>query len=841
MDRGLFKFILRNSARQQIVIVALTASSLPFYYAALDFPRQIINKGLGVETERFPASLKVWGFELVHLDQFPLLIALCFAFLAAIAVNGSVKYVVNLKRARLGEELLRRLRLNLCSQALRFPATHFRRISPSELVSMITSEVESLGGFIGDAISVPALQSGLLITAFLFIFTQDIVLGLASVALLPVQIVVVPKIQRQINKLSRRRVREVRRLSRRFSESVSLASHLQAGATVLHELDVLNHRLGRILEIRYQIFRKRFFLKFFNNFFAQLTPFFLFLIGGYFVIRDELTVGALVAVVVAYKDVPGPWKELLDYYQDQQDTRVRYEQVTSRFRPAGMMPIKSFDKEAIETDVGHAVQVDGVTIVENGDPIFSNVSFSLVKNEHVMIVGADYRAGQVLARLLIGLQEPHDGYVLIDGVPSSEISRSRMARVFTYVDGDPRFFTGTIVQNLAYGLPDTSLSGWRDEALDVVHKCGLGKELFDFGLDARLDLSHDSKLQAMIVSARAQLHQRLEEMEGGRLFRPFQVDQYNEHATVLENLLFGSLDRDLIDIDQLISARWFRKVLQNFELDTSLEQLGLAAVRALLASPNTEPGHAREPIEIIELLKDRTAELQAIIATVGNGSTGPLLKYQRRLLLNLALEMLIDRTELPLSPDDLKTKIVASRKAIRTHMEPSIRRAVVLFDAHSYNPAITLRDNFLFGRPNVDDRKAVYRVSSVLEEVIQSSGLRDNVVAAALDYHIGVAGSNLSREQTQKLGVARAFLSPAKIVIASYATSAITVEGERIIVEALTASANGRGLVWITDRVDLAQYFDRVLVFAGASLTEQGTVNELQRAGTLFSRLIADS
>ena len=827
MDHGLFRFILRNSARQQTVILGLTALSLPFYYAVLDFPRQIINKGLAVEIEKFPASFKLWGYEPFSLEHLPLLVALCFAFLLAVAINGGLKYVINLKRARMGELLLRQLRLSLCSQALRFPLSNFRKVSPGELVSMITSEVEALGGFIGDAISVPALQCGLLITAFLFIFTQDITLGFASVALLPIQIIVVPRIQRQVNKLSKRRVREVRRLSRRFSESVSLASHLQISATVPHELNVLNHRLGRILDLRYQIFRKKFFVKFFNNFLAQLTPFFFFLIGGYFVIQDELSVGALVAVVVAYKDVPAPWKELLDYYQDQQDARVRYEQVTSRFRPAGTLPINSFEKEDKEIDVGREVKISGVSVLDNDDLILSDVTLSLTDNEHVMVVGTDHQAGQALAHLLIGLEEPHEGSVLIDGIPIIDVSRSRIARVFAYVDSDPRFFTGTILRNLAYGLPDTSPSGWQDEALDVLNSCGLGKALFDFGLDTRLDLSHDSKLQEMIVNVRAELHQRLEQLDGGRLFRPFRIDEYNEHATVLENLLFGSLDKELVDIDQLIGMRWFRKVLTKFGLDALLEQLGLAAAKTLAASPNRELARAKVPIEIIELFNDRISELQALAAAVGNEGTSSLLKSQRRLLLNLALEMLVDRVELPFSTEQLKTKIIASRKAMQDSMHSSVRRSVVFFDSHAYNPSMTLRDNLLFGRPNADYRNARQRVASVLDDTIEINVLHDNVVTAALDYHIGVAGSNLSREQMQKLGLARAFLNPAKNVIACYATSAISAKSEHAIVEALTASASGRGLMWITDRADLAQYFDRTLVFADGSLKEYGDVNEL--------------
>ncbi len=834
MDRGLFKFILRHGARQQLVIVALTVLSLPFYYAALDFPRQIINKGLGVEVERFPASLKVWGIELIHLEQFPLLAALCFALLTAVTVNGALKYVANLKRARLGELLLRRLRLNLCSQALRFPSSHFRNVSPAELVSMITSEVESLGGFIGDAISVPVLQLGLLLTAFLFIFAQDVVLGLASVALLPVQIVVVPRIQRQVNRLSRKRVREMRRLSRRFSESVSLASHLQTNAMVAHELEVLDHRLGRILEIRYQIFRKKFFVKFFNNFLAQLAPFLLFLIGGYFVIRDELTVGALVAVVVAYKDVPPPWKELLDYYQDQQDARVRYEQVTSRFRPAGIVPIQSFEGDGAAIEAGGRVEAIGLGALENDDPVLSNLSFTLDENEHVIAVGADYREGQTLARLLIGLQRPHEGSVLLDGVSSTEVSKSKIAHMFTYVDGDPRFFTGTIMQNLAYGLPGASQSGWREEALEALRIGGLGEFLVDFGLEARVDLRHNPELEREILRVRGELRQRLADLEGGRVFRPFQVDKYHDPGTVLENLIFGSLDKETVDIDQLLSARWFRATLRNNDLEGALEQL------VLLASSNTELGRRRMPLDTIELLSDRASELQSIVSTVGNGGTDPLLKSQRRLLLSLALAIVIDRIDFDFSTAALKAAITASRAAMREAMPSAIRRAVIFFDAQAYNPGMTLRDNLLFGRPDMEYQRAAQRVAAVLEEAIESTGLHDHVVAAALDFHIGVAGSKLSREYSQKLGLARAVLTPAKTLIACHAVSAMSMEKERTVVKALTAAARGRGLLWITERAELAQYFDRVLVFAGGNLKEQGGADELSRAGTYFSRLITD-
>ena len=52
---------------------------------------------------------------------------------------------------------------------------------------MVTAEVEPLGGFIGDAFALPVIQGGTLLTIVAFMFIQDPILGVAAIALYPVQ------------------------------------------------------------------------------------------------------------------------------------------------------------------------------------------------------------------------------------------------------------------------------------------------------------------------------------------------------------------------------------------------------------------------------------------------------------------------------------------------------------------------------------------------------------------------------------------------------------------------------------------------------------------------------
>src|SRR5947209_2018578 len=143
--------------------------------------------------------------------------------------------------------------------------------------------------------------------------------------------------QRRIRELGRQRVRKIRSLSDRIGESIAAQAEIRTNAGAQHQLADIAHRLGEIYDIRFDIYNRKFFVKFLNNFLNQLTPFFFFLIGGYFVIEGELSFVALVAVLSAYNDLSSPWKELLDFYQNQQYVAIKYEQVIEQFQVPNLL------------------------------------------------------------------------------------------------------------------------------------------------------------------------------------------------------------------------------------------------------------------------------------------------------------------------------------------------------------------------------------------------------------------------------------------------------------------------------------------------------------------------
>ena len=408
--------------------------SLPFYYISLDIPKKIVNGALEGEPADFPKPLELFGIEFIELDQLVLLGALCGMFLVLVFVNGGFKFFINVYKGLLGERMLRRLRYQLYSRILRFPLPHFRKVSQGELIPMITQEVEPLGGFIGDAFALPMLQGGLLLTALLFIFMQDPWMGVAAIALYPVQGYIIPKLQRRVNLLGKERVKEVRKLSERIGETVSGAQEIHANDTSQYELADFGHRLGRIFDIRYQIYRKKFFIKFLNNFLNQLTPFFFFSLGGYLVIQETLSLGSLVAVLAAYKDLAPPWKELLNYYQMKEDSRIKYESVVSQFAPSGM-----WDEEHLDADVDATEPLSGelaagnLTLSEDDVNVVDGASFAIGVNERVAIVGASGSGKEELTLLLARLLDPSGGRLTIGGNDIKTLPEAVTGRRIAYV------------------------------------------------------------------------------------------------------------------------------------------------------------------------------------------------------------------------------------------------------------------------------------------------------------------------------------------------------------------------------------------------------------------------
>ena len=240
-------------------------------------------------------------------------------------------------RAGVGERMLRRMRYQLVDRLLRFPLPQFRRLRSSEVATMVKDEVEPLGGFIGDAFVQPAYLLSQAVTAMVFILMQSITLGLVAGAIVGVQIVLIPRLRRRLLVLGRARQLTARQLAGRVGEIVEGITGVRVNDASNWERAEISSRLARIFFIRFDIYQWKFLVKFINNLLAQVTPFIFYLVGGYLAITGRLDIGQLVAVIAAYKELPSPLKDLIDWDQQRLDVQVKYTQVVEQFTIANVL------------------------------------------------------------------------------------------------------------------------------------------------------------------------------------------------------------------------------------------------------------------------------------------------------------------------------------------------------------------------------------------------------------------------------------------------------------------------------------------------------------------------
>ena len=875
MEPSLYRYILTHSKRDQILLILLSVASLPFIYVTLELPKQIINllEGMGlpdIATEN-------------GLDRVDYLMVLSFSFLAVVLMSGGLKYMLNVYRGSLGERLLRRFRYELYERILRFPMPHFKRVSQGEIIPMITAETEPLGEFIGESFTLPVYQGGMLLTYLFFIFQQDLFLGMAAIALYPFQLIVIPKLQKRVNELAKQRVIVVRSLSGRIGETVSGINEVHANDTSLYERAHISQRLGKIYLIRFDIFKRKFFIKFLNNFIAQLTPFFFYSVGGYFVLRGDLSIGSMVAVLVAYKDLSGPWKELLRYYQRKEDIRVKYTQVIQQFNPQNMME-ESVLNDRPETLELPAREIQASNIRYSEDGLYFSIdgaSFKFPMHQHCATVGLGNSGKDELAFLISRLVNPSSGTITIGDQRMNDIPESITGKRLGYVGPAAFMFNGSVYDNLTYSLkhlPVTDESGdsdkdieharhlalqagntpsryddeWIDfkelgfeshqdlvdRMIEILEMVELDHEIYQFGLLSLVDQTDNSDLADRVMEARRQLRDKFQEPSVARLVEPFDQEQYNSNMSVTENLLFGTVYSDEIDVESLIDHPAINKVLKDVGLNQDFLAAGvqIAEIMIDLFSDVEPDSELFEQFSFINA--DDLPEFNKLLIESRQHGVDNLPADDKKRLMSLPFRLIPARHRLGLITDQIRERILDARGRIH-EIAQTEDLGIEFFNDDQYNPRISIQDNILFGKLAYGQANAQQKINALIADVVESLDLRKDIIEAGLNYEVGVGGGRLSATQRQKLGLARALIKTPDLLIVNEALSSLDQASERRLIGNVRQLMASRGILWTLGRVQLADNFDSIMVMERGRMIDSGSYEEIESRSEHFRQLLS--
>lgn len=885
LEHNLFAYIWRHNRREQIAVIAVVLLSLPFYFLSLNLPKLIVNgpiQGGGFEREGatqpflhiafdVPGALREWFGEKVTLldgaalDRMDSLFALSAFFLLLVCINGLFKFRINTMKGLMGERLLRRMRYELVDRVLRFPVGHFRKVRQAEVASMVKDEVEPIGGFIGDAYAQPLFLGGQALTALLFILVQSLWLGLVAAGVVLFQAFVIPKLRRPILRLGRTRQLQARDLAGRVGEIVDGIGEVHTHDTSNYERADITQRLGKIFFIRFEIYQRKYFVKFLNNFLAQLTPFIFYAAGGYLAIKGSLSIGELVAVINAYKDLPGPIKELIDWDLQRQDAQIKYEQVIEQFSPEGMArPELQAPLKGPAPALRGAAAVSEVSATdEAGVKLLDGVRFEIPLHAHVAFSGSPGGGKEAAAALLARLVPWREGRVLYGGEDLQTMKEAVSGRRIAYLGPDAYVFPASLRDNVLYSLkheplaeaaPGKAMSErerreaeragnapfdpnaeWVDytaarcasaEEMDarilaLAHVAGLDEDIYQFGLKSRLDRHADAELIAKILTARVELKKRLGEPENAGLVEPFDAHAYNRNATLAENLLFGTPLAPEYEPSELARNADVAGVLNETGLTPFLLEAGRTIAQTMIELFRDLPADHPFFEQFSFVSAAELPEAQAMLnRAAGAPSLLQLGQADRARLMGLSFRYVEARHRLGLITEETSALVLGARRKLGEAVKGKEPPVVAHYGAESYVTSASLADNILMGRVAYGLADGPKRVQRLVAEVLDDLGLREAVLREGLEAQAGAAGRRLSAAQRQKIGLMRALIKEPDLLIVNQGLAVLDSHQQKEIRARVLAERKGRGVIWTVAPADAAEEFSRVLVFEHGKLAE---------------------
>ncbi|MEX3005850.1 heme ABC transporter permease/ATP-binding protein CydD [Serratia fonticola] len=260
------------------------------------------------------------------------------------------------------------------------------------------------------------------------------------------------------------------------------------------------------------------------------------------------------------------------------------------------------------------------------------------------------------------------------------------------------------------------------------------------------------------------------------------------------------------------------------------------ALETFLAAEGEQVGNGSQTLNSEEALTIRAQQLE-ILSPNGVVLAGPLdftLPANQRIalvglsgagkssLLNLLLGFLPYRGSLLINGIELRELAAVNW-----------RQQLGWVGQNPHLPAQTLRDNILLGYPQASEDQ----LQQAVEQAYVSEFLPHLPKGLATD--LGDGAARLSVGQAQRVAVARALLSPRRLLLLDEPAASLDAHSERLVMQALNAASHQQTTLLVTHQLEDTEDYDQIWVMDSGKIVQQGNYATLSAQPGLFAKLIA--
>ena len=388
-------------------------------------------------------------------DPMHILVWACGAVLLIALLNSACTYGEKYVTTSVGQWVTHDLRGRLYAQVQRLSLTYHDQNQTGDLISRVTSDIDSVQSFIVSGLLTMLVDIVTVIGMIGVMFYLNWQLTLVAMAVVPVLFAIVYTYTRRVKKASR----DVRKHESKLLSVVQevLGSIRVVKAFAREEYEV--HRLeGESLETVEAALKAR-KLK------ARLVPLvtivtgigtcLVLYFGGKAALEAGLTGGSIYLFITYIRSMYKPMQDISKAMDSYTKADVGYERIQEVLDNSNEMCDAPDAKEL--PPIQGRLALDHVDFWYNeSQPVLKDVTFEVEPGSMIAFVGPTGSGKTTIVNLIARFYDPVHGTIKIDGYDIKQVKQDSLRKQIGFVLQDTVLFSGTIWDNIAYGRPEAT-------------------------------------------------------------------------------------------------------------------------------------------------------------------------------------------------------------------------------------------------------------------------------------------------------------------------------------------------------------------------------------------------
>lgn len=358
--------------------------------------------------------------------------------------------------ATVTQRISQKMRTDISQKINRLPMWFYHKNTTGDILSRITNDVDSLGQNLNNSVTTIVTSLTMLAGSLIMMFLTNWIMTVTAIASVVIGFVVMLLIMSKSQKHFENQQKYLGQINGHIEETYT-------GHTVVKAYNGEQQMYAPFQSLNQELKKSSFMAQLLSSLMMPIMTFVdhigyvaVMVVGAALALNGTISFGVIVAFLAYIRYFTQPITQIAQQAQGLQIAVAAGERVFE-FLDAEEMPEEKEKRIQLPPVTGH-VEFKNVKFgyEGTGKTIIHNFSAVAKPGQKIAIVGPTGAGKTTLVNLLMRFHEVSGGEILIDGVPTSRMTREQVHSLFCMVLQDTWLFEGTIRENIVYNKQDVS-------------------------------------------------------------------------------------------------------------------------------------------------------------------------------------------------------------------------------------------------------------------------------------------------------------------------------------------------------------------------------------------------